>query len=132
VTAAEAARRWAREWERAWREHDVDAVAALYASGATFRSHPFRDAQAPGEYAAWAFGAEEPGADVRFGEPSLGTDGRATVEWSAVTRERENGGEVTLAGISLLRFDASGLVVHQYDYWAEHPGRHEPFPGWGA
>jgi hypothetical protein len=121
-----AAARWAREWGRAWRDHDVERVAALYAPGARFHSHPFRAAQAPADYAAWAFASEEAGADVRFEEPFLAATDRAVVEWRAVTVE--DGAETTLAGVSFLRFDESGLVVEQRDYWAQKPGRHAPFP----
>jgi hypothetical protein len=131
LTTAEAARRWAQEWERAWREHDVEAVAALYANGARFRSHPFRELQPPGDYAAWAFESEEAGGDVRFAEPVVVGNGRAAVEWWAVTQEPSSG-EVTLAGVSLLRFDADGLVVDQRDYWVEADGRGEPYEGWAT
>ena len=53
---------------------------------------------------------------------------RATVEWWA--SRLEDGEEVTLAGATLLRFDADGLVVDHRDYWNQEPGRHEPYPGW--
>ena len=36
---------------------------------------------------------------------------------------REGGVDVTLAGISLLRFDERGLVVEQRDVWAVTDGR---------
>jgi ketosteroid isomerase-like protein len=128
-----AAGRWAREWERAWREHDAAAVAALYADGADFRSSPFREPRVgpagAGAYAEWAFTDEEPGADVRFGEPRVAADDRATVEYWAVVREPD--GEVTIAGVSLLRFDDEGLVVEQRDYWNQARGRRQPPPGWG-
>ena len=127
MTPLEAARRWARQWETAWRKHDVAAVAALYADGASFHSHPFRDPQAPAEYAAWAFESEQPGARVVFAEPLLLADGRAIVEWKAVARERPGGATISLAGVSLLRFDEAGFVVAQRDYWGEHPGDREPF-----
>ena len=48
---------------------------------------------------------------------------RAAVEWW--TFAREGGEDVTLAGISLLRFDAQGLVVEQRDAWAVTEGRVE-------
>jgi hypothetical protein len=32
---------------------------------------------------------------------------------------------VTLAGVSLLRFDDEGLVLDQRDYWHLEQGRHE-------
>jgi len=74
-----AADRWAREWEWAWREHDAARVASLYADDAHFRSHPFRDAAVPGDFAATAFESEHPSPDVRFAEPRVAPDGRASV-----------------------------------------------------
>jgi len=126
MTPLEAARRWARGWEAAWREHDVAAIAELYAGGASFHSHPFRDPQDPAAYAAWAFESEEAGAEVQFGDAFASAGDRSVVEWHAVVVEKD-GGETTLAGVSLLRFDEDGLVVEQRDYWAQAPGRREPF-----
>ena len=123
----DAARRWAAEWERGWREHDSDRIAALYAEGAAFRSSPFRELDEPRRYADWAF-ADEDSADCWFGEPTV-SDDRATVEWWAVSRS--GGKETTLAGASLLRFDETGLVVDQHDYWSELDGGRRPYPGWG-
>lgn len=131
MNTLDATRRWAREWERAWREHDVDRVAALYAPGASFRSGPFRDLQDPRAYVEWAFADEEQGADVRLGEPVVVDGERAVVEYWAVVRDRD-GIETTIAGVSLLRFGADGLVVEQRDYWNDAEGRHDAHPGWGA
>ncbi|MGE5692142.1 MAG: nuclear transport factor 2 family protein [Pseudomonadota bacterium] len=131
MTAREAAGRWAREWERAWREHDAERVGALYADGASFRTGPFREPQEPAAYAAWAFASEEPGGDIRFGEPVVAGDDRAAVEWWAVVRE-PGGSETTIAGVSLLRFDDDGLVVEERGYWTEDVGRREPHEGWGS
>src|SRR6266568_7596348 len=39
---ATAARRWADTWSRAWPQRDVEAIAALYADGAVYRSPAFR------------------------------------------------------------------------------------------
>ena len=116
----EAARRWAREWERAWREHDAERVASLYAPDASFRTSPFRDPDDPGRYAAWAFSTEEPEPAVTFAEPAFVDGDRAVVEWRAVTRERD-GGEATIAGISLLRFGDDGLVAEEHGYWNVKP-----------
>jgi hypothetical protein len=121
MNTADAAKRWADEWQRAWHEHDSDRVAALYAEGASFRSAPFRELQDPRAYVEWAF-ADEDSAEPHFGEPIVSGD-QATVEWWTVST---SGGEVsTLAGVSLLRFDASGLVVDERDYWHLEPGRKE-------
>jgi hypothetical protein len=121
METADAARRWAEEWARGWREHDCDRIDALYAEGASFRSAPFRELQHPRAYAEWAFGDED-SAEPHFGEPLVSGD-RATVEWWAVSAS--DGKESTLAGVSLLRFDESGLVVDQRDYWHLEPGRRE-------
>ena len=121
MDTAAAARRWAEEWANAWREHDSDRVAALYAEGASFRSAPFRDLQDPGAYAEWAFGDEDE-AEPHFGDPIVAGD-RAAVEWWTVSTT--GGKEVTLAGVSVLRFDDDGLVVDERDYWHVEEGRRE-------
>ena len=118
--------RWASVWEAAWPNADVDAISALYAPNAVFYSHPFRARQAPREYVAWAF-AEQDAARCRFGRPLVDGD-RAAVDWCAVVTG-EDGTEESLAGTSLLRFDASGLVVEQRDAWSQMPGGHDP-PDW--
>jgi hypothetical protein len=110
----EAARRWADVWERGWREHDAAAIAALYAEDAWWQQHPFRDPE-PG-YLARVF-AEEESAQCRFGTPLVDGD-QAAVPWTAQTR-LANGGTEDLAGVSLLRFGADGLVVEERDFWNE-------------
>jgi ketosteroid isomerase-like protein len=117
-----AARRWAEVWERAWPAADVDAIDALYADDAFFYSHPFRDLQAPRAYVEWAF-AEQADAECRFGEPIVSGD-RAAIDWWAVMTGKDGSVE-SIAGTSLLRFDASGLVLEQRDVWAIEPGRRE-------
>ena len=64
-----------------------------------------------------------------FGEPIVSGD-RAAVEWWGTWVE--SGGRITLAGTSVLRLDADGLVVEQRDYWNEVEGRSEPYDGWSA
>jgi hypothetical protein len=53
----------------------------------------------------------------------------AVVEWWTVGRAGEE--TLTLAGVSLLRFDAAGMVKEERGYWNETPGSLEPFEGWG-
>jgi len=117
-----AARRWAEVWERAWPAADVDAIDALYADGAIFYSHPFRDRQAPRDYVTWAF-SDEAGAECRFGTPIVSGD-RAAVDWWAIMTGKDGSVE-SIAGTSLLRFAADGHVVEQRDVWAIEPGRRE-------
>jgi hypothetical protein len=92
----------------------------VYAKDVVFHSHPFRLHRHPREYAEWAFSGQR-SAEARFGEPIVeGT--RAAVDWWAVV-ESTDGTVETLAGASLLRFDAAGRVVEQRDAWAAAPGR---------
>ena len=108
----QAAERWADVWERGWREHDESAIGALYAEGASWQQHPFREPE-PG-YLARVF-EEEESAECEFGTPIVDGD-RAAVPWSARTRLVDGGSE-DLVGVSLLRFDGDGLVVEQRDIW---------------
>jgi hypothetical protein len=101
-------------WQRGWPEHDADAIAALYADGAFWQQHPFREPE-PG-YLARVF-AEEESAECQFGRPIVDGD-QAAVAWSAHTR-LVGGGTEDLAGVSLLRFDASGLVLEHRDFWVQ-------------
>ena len=107
----EAAQRWATVWERGWREHDEAAITALYAEGALWQQHPFRDPE-PG-YLARVF-AEEESAQTQFDAPIVDGD-QAAVPWTAQTRLNDGGTE-DLRGVSLLRFNAAGLVVEERDY----------------
>jgi ketosteroid isomerase-like protein len=128
VDTAAAAHAWAAGWAEAWPAGDASAVEALYAEGARFFSHPFREHQEPRAYADWAF-ADQMTAECRFGTPVVAGD-RAAVDWWAVITTRD-GGEETVAGTSLLRFAPDGLVVDQRDAWASQAGRHE-LPHWAT
>lgn len=110
-------------WQSAWPRADVASIASLYASGVVFYSHPFRERQAPTEYVDWAF-SDQTAAECRFGDPIV--DGsRAAVDWWAVVTSTD-GTQQSLAGTSLLVFDARGLVVEQRDAWCEAGGRSDP------
>ena len=110
----EAAQRWATVWERGWREHNEAAIAALYAEGAFWQQHPFHDPE-PG-YLARVF-AEEESAQTQFGAPIVDGD-QAAVPWNAQTRLKDGSTE-DLRGVSVLRFNADGLVLEECDYWHE-------------
>jgi hypothetical protein len=128
VDAEAAAKRWAETWQQSWRTSDADLLAPLYADGARFRTHPFREPQEPLEYARWAYSDEEGVPEVWMGEPFVAGD-RAVVEWWA--NVTEDGEAVSLAGASLLCFDGDGRVVDQRDYWGQAPGHVPPWEGWG-
>ena len=126
-----AAATWARTWQRCWEALEPDPIVVLYAEDAAYSSEPFRDVYRGRagirEYVEGSFGDE---SDVRawFGEPVVDGD-RAAVSWWAVLREA--GQQMTLAGTSVLRFDADGLVTDQWDAWNMFVGRSEPPDGWG-
>ena len=87
--------------------------------------------EAPGGALAYTrreFGLEDE-IRCRFGRP-IAADGRAAVEWWASWIE--DGKEITLAGATVLRFDADGRVTDHVDYWLQADGRPEPYPGWGG
>jgi hypothetical protein len=126
VDALAAARRWAETWEEAWPRRDADAIAGLYAGEHVYRALAFREPTTADRYLPATF-ADESEVECRFGEPVAG-DGRAAVEWWASWVEE--GEQLTLAGVTVLRFDTDGLVVDQRDYWNETPGRRPPYVGW--
>src|SRR5919108_6001347 len=124
----DAARRWAQTWQRAWEALDAPAIGALYARDADDVGAPFRASEAPMSYVERAF-AEESEVRAWFGDPIVDGD-RAAVQWWATLTEDGRG--ITLAGTSVLRFDAQGLVVSQWDAWGELDGRREPPAGWAT
>ena len=125
MDALTAARRWGETWERAWPLHDAAALEALYAEGAPYRSLAFEAPTTVERYLPETFAAESE-VECRFGEPVAAGD-RAAVEWWASWLEA--GEPITLAGVTLLRFDADGLVVDQRDYWNEVERREPPYDG---
>ena len=62
-----------------------------------------------------------------FGQPIVDGDRAAVAWWASLT---EDGREITLAGTSLLRFDADGLVADEWDTWNQADGRVAPTSGW--
>ena len=71
--------------------------------------------------------AEESDVTCSFGEPVVAGD-RAAVEWWGSWIEE--GRPITLAGVTMLRFDDEGKVVDQRDYWNQAEGRIEPYSDW--
>lgn len=126
---ADAARRWAAAWKQGWEALDPEPILAQYAAGALLSTEPFRQPyrglDGVRAYVSRVLGEEE-APRVWMGEPIIDGD-RASVSWWASLRE--DGADATLAGTSVLRFDADGLVIEQWDAWSRADGRREP-PGW--
>ncbi len=130
MESVEAARRWAATWQQGWEALDTEAIVALYATDATLSTEPFREPYRGRDgvraYVSRVF-AEEEEPEVHVGAPIVDGD-RAAVPWWASLRE--NGTDTTLAGTSLLRFDADGLVVEQWDTWNLAHERRSPPRRW--
>jgi ketosteroid isomerase-like protein len=130
VDATEAARRWARVWQRAWPAKDVEAITALYADDAQYRALVLREPElgiaGVRAYLERIFD-EEDGIECRFGDPVSQGD-RAAVEWWSSWVEA--GQALTMAGVTVLRFDADGMVVDHRDYWNQADHRVPPFDQW--
>jgi SnoaL-like domain len=112
VDTSAAAQRWADVWDRGWREQDAEAIRALYADGAFWQQHPFRDPEP--DYLTRVF-AEEESVECVFDTPIVDGD-RAAVYWRAKTK-LVDGGTEDLVGVALLRFDTDGLVAEHRDIW---------------
>ena len=126
MDAREAARRWAEAWKRGWETLDPEPILALYAADATHVTEPFRKAargrDAIREYVERVL-AEEEDPRVWMAQPIVDGSHAAIAWWASL---REDGADSTLAGISLVHFDAEGLVVDQWDAWNHVAERREP------
>jgi len=126
MRTADAALRWADAWERGWEALDAEPILARYAADAILATDPFRDPyrgrHGVAEYVTRVFGEEED-PRVFMARPIVDGDRAAVSWWSSV---REEGSDTTLAGTSVLRFDADGLVAAQWDTWNQLPARRDP------
>lgn len=128
----DAARRWAQVWQQAWPALDAEAIASLYADTAVYRALAFREPDlgldGARDYLTRNF-TQERDVECWFGAP-VAYENRAAVEWWASWVE--DGASVTLAGTTLLTFDADGRVVDHRDYWNQLEGRRPPYDGWAS
>ncbi len=128
--AKAAAQRWADTWSRAWPQRDAEAITALYADTAVYRSPAFREPDlglaGVRRYLDEQFPAEE-NIECWFGPPIVSGD-RAAVEWWG--SRTEQGQELTYAGVTVLRFDHQGQVVEHRDYDNHVERREPPYSGW--
>ncbi len=126
VDAVAAAARWAAAWKQGWESLDTEPILACYAADAVLSTEPFREPyrglDGVRAYVARVLG-EEADPRVWMSEPIVDGE-RAAVSWWASLQE--GGEDTTLAGTSVLRFDASGLVVDQWDAWSQRPARGAP------
>ena len=119
-----------RGLDAAWPARDPEPIAALYSESASYRALAFREPDLGHEgvrrYLTETF-ADEEDVECRFGAPIV-SGSRAAVEWWASWVEE--GRPLTLAGVTVLRFDDEGKVVDHRDYWNEFHRRRPPYEGW--
>ena len=130
MDAEAAARAFVDGYSRGWSTGDPDVIVALFTDDAVLRTQPFREPHVGREgvlaYTSENFEAESE-LEFRFGEPVAAGDRAAVEYWASWV---EGGRALTIAGVSLLRFADDGRVAELRDYWAEHPERRPPPPGW--
>jgi hypothetical protein len=130
MDAETAARRWVETWSRAWPQRDVEAIAALYADTAAYRSPAFRPPYLGLAGVRRYLGENLPAEEnivCRFGQPIVSGDRAAVEWWSSWT---EQGQELTFAGVTVLRFDDQGQVVDHRDYDNHVERREQPYADW--
>ena len=124
----EAARLWAKAWKNGWQALDPEPILARYAPNAVHFTEPFREpSQGIGGIRAYVERVlrEEEDPRVWMSEPIVDGDRAAIAWWASL---REEGADSTLAGTSVIRFDADGLVVEQWDSWNQLDRRRDPGP----
>lgn len=129
MTPRDAAARWAEAWKRGWESLDPEPILERYAADAVHWSEPFRDpGRGRGAIRAYVERvlAEEEDPRVWIGQPIVDGDRAAIAWWASLLEE---GRETTLAGVSVVRFGADGLVTEQWDAWNHLGARREPAPG---
>ncbi|WP_155339826.1 nuclear transport factor 2 family protein [Acrocarpospora corrugata] len=123
----EAALRWVRTWAVAWPAQDIDALVALQTEdgihwASMFR--PYRGRQGLRSYLAESFEEESVPARCWFADPAVSEAGASAEYWAHCVF---NGDPVTVSGVTILVFDADGLVSEARDYSDVQKGHH-PVP----
>jgi ketosteroid isomerase-like protein len=124
---------WAQRYARAWEEADAEAVGALFAENATYRSDPFKEPYAGREEIRryWReVTSTQADVEVTIGRTMMVGE-RAVVEWW--TQMDSDGTPVTLPGALLLDFDEAGRCTALREYWNLEIGRRLPAEAdWGS
>jgi ketosteroid isomerase-like protein len=125
---------WVDAYAQAWRDRDADAAAMLFTDDSLYRERPLQEPHrgTEGVRSYWADATStQDRVDVRMGRPIESADGqRAAVEfWVSMLND---GAEVTLVGILVLRFADDGRCAELREAWFFQPGDHAPHDGWGT
>ena len=133
MDARAAAQLWATTWEAALATRDVEAIVRMQAVDGAHWASPFRAPYLGRDglrtYLVESFDDETAPTRAAFAVPAV--DGnRASVEYWVLVEY--GGSPFTIAGCTVLDFDADGLVVEARDYSFVEPGHHSSPPGFSA
>ncbi len=111
---------WLAAYGRAWETRDADAVAELFAEGATYQETPFsepmRGRAAIRDY--WNRAVVRYQREPRFSFEILSLEGRrALAHWRGTFNRASNGARVDLDGVFLLEFDGARRCSALREWW---------------
>lgn len=118
MDTGELARRYARAFT-ALTAHEVEGLRALVAPEVRF-SDPFNDVRGVDRFIAVFARALADIEELTFATSKIAVDGdTAFLRWTMRGRPRTRwlGGTLVVAGVSEVRFDATGRVVEHVDHW---------------
>ncbi len=115
---------WLKNYEQAWELRDADRAAALFTENAPYHEMPF-DAPKLGRKGIrdyWTtVTADQRNVDFKFA--IVAVNGQTGVaRWSASLDSASSGVHVTLDGVFVLTFDASGLCSELREWWHVRAG----------
>jgi len=115
---------WLKNYEQAWELRDADRAAALFTENAPYHEMPF-DAPKLGRKGIrdyWTtVTADQRNVDFKFA--IVAVNGQTGVaRWSASLDSASRGVHVTLDGVFVLTFDASGLCSELREWWHVRAG----------
>ena len=118
LTAA-ALESWLQRYGAAWETRDAAVAGALFTAKATYHEMPF-DAPKQGRAAIeeyWRTVTADQ-RDIRFESTVIAVKGNTGVaHWKATFRVASTGATLTLDGVFVLEFDASGQCTALREWW---------------
>lgn len=115
---------WLKNYEQAWELRDADRAAALFTDNAPYHEMPFDPPKLgrKGIRDYWTTVTEDQ-RNVDFKFAIVAVNGQTGVaRWSASLDSASSGVHVTLDGVFVLTFDASGLCSELREWWHVRAG----------
>ena len=115
---------WLQKYGAAWQARDAAAAGRLFSGQATYRDSPYRPVM-QGRAAIEEYWRTETAdqRDVTFESSVISVSGNTGVaHWSATFKLASKDTTVTLDGVFVLEFDASGQCKSLREWWHVKPG----------